>query len=48
MRNFVVTVNGKQYEVGVEEVGGAPQDVPSQAVAYSAPAPSAEIGRAHV
>lgn len=40
MRNFVVTVNGKQYEVGVEEVGGAPQDVPSQAVAYSAPAPS--------
>lgn len=41
MRNFVVTVNGKQYEVGVEEVGGTTQDVPRQAVAYSAPAPSA-------
>ncbi len=23
MRNFVITVNGKTYEVGVEEVGGA-------------------------
>ena len=23
MRNFIVTVDGKQYEVGVEEVGGA-------------------------
>ena len=23
MRNFVVTVNGKSYEVGVEEVGGS-------------------------
>lgn len=23
MRNFVVTVNGKSYQVGVEEVGGA-------------------------
>ncbi|MBD5636925.1 MAG: biotin/lipoyl-binding protein [Clostridia bacterium] len=41
MRNFVVTVNGKQYEVGVEEVGGAPQETPRQAVAYSAPAPAA-------
>ncbi len=24
MRNFVVTVNGTSYQVGVEEVGGAP------------------------
>ena len=24
MRNFVITVNGKSYQVGVEEVGGAP------------------------
>ena len=24
MRNFVITVNGKTYQVGVEEVGGAP------------------------
>jgi biotin carboxyl carrier protein len=23
MRNFVITVNGKSYEVGVEEVGGS-------------------------
>ncbi len=36
MRNFVVTVNGKQYEVGVEEVGGEAQEAPRQAVAFSA------------
>lgn len=41
MRNFVVTVNGKQYEVGVEEVGGEAQSHTPQAVAYSAPAPAA-------
>lgn len=41
MRNFVVTVNGKQYEVGVEEVGGETQSQKPQAVAYSAPAPAA-------
>lgn len=42
MRNFVVTVNGKQYEVGVEEVGGEVQDAPRQAVAFTAaPAASA-------
>ncbi len=23
MRNFIITINGKSYEVGVEEVGGA-------------------------
>ena len=28
MRNFIVTVDGKQYEVGVEEVGGAAQATP--------------------
>ena len=32
MRNFLITVNGKQYEVGVEELGEtaplAPQAVP--------------------
>ena len=38
MRNFVVTVNGKQYEVSVEEVGGAPQGEKHQTVLYSAPA----------
>ncbi len=41
MRNFVVTVNGKQYEVGVEEVGGDVQES-RPAVAFSAaPAASA-------
>ena len=38
MRNFIITVNGKNYEVGVEEVGAgaqapagvsAPQEAPS-------------------
>lgn len=24
MRNFIVTIEGKQYQVGVEEVGGSP------------------------
>ena len=45
MRNFVVTVNGKQYEVSVEEVGGAPQSEKSQPVLYTAPtsAPSAPV-----
>ncbi len=42
MRNFVVTVNGKQYEVGVEEVGGEAQEAPRQAVAFTA-APAASV-----
>ncbi len=29
MRNFVITVNGKSYQVGVEEVGGAATPVVS-------------------
>lgn len=47
MRNFIITVNGQQYEVGVEEVGGAapsaPKAVPLAAapVAKAAPAPAA-------
>lgn len=46
MRNFVVTVNGKQYEVGVEEVGGTPQeDAPRHAVAFSE-APKASAPKA--
>lgn len=28
MRNFIVTVDGKQYEVGVEEVGAGAQTTP--------------------
>ena len=41
MRNFVVTVNGKSYQVGVEEVGAGASVVPVvQAVApVAAPAP---------
>ncbi len=46
MRNFVVTVNGKSYQVGVEEVGGAPvvasvQAAPVAAAPVAAPAPVA-------
>ena len=49
MRNFVITVNGTTYQVGVEEVGAtttAPVAVPAPApqtvapVAASAPAPA--------
>ena len=41
MRNFVVTVNGKQYEVSVEEIGGEAKSSPRQAVPLSAPAAAA-------
>ena len=46
MRNFIITVDGKQYEVGVEEVGEAsePKVVSIAATAaapVSAPAPAA-------
>ena len=44
MRNFIITVDGKQYEVGVEEVGGtesAPKAVPVAAAPVAAPAPVA-------
>ena len=45
MRNFVITVNGKSYEVGVEEIGGAasapvasePKVVPVAAPVVAAP-----------
>ena len=45
MRNFIITVNGKNYEVGVEEVGAgaqapavvsAPKEAPKAAVAAAA------------
>lgn len=43
MRNFVITVNGKTYQVGVEEVGGtaAPVAVAPVAAPAAAPAPKA-------
>ncbi len=44
MRNFLITVNGKQYEVGVEELGesaSSPKAVPiSSPVPQAAPAPA--------
>lgn len=55
MRNFIITVNGKSYEVGVEEVGGvasAPVAVapvaaaPKAPVAAPAPAPVAVAPKA--
>ena len=43
MRNFVITVNGKAYEVGVEEVGATASApvVVSAPVAAPAPTPAA-------
>ncbi len=41
MRNFIITVNGKQYEVGVEEVGGA-----SAPVAVAAPVVATPVAAA--
>ena len=43
MRNFVITVNGKSYEVGVEEVGASASApvVSAPVAAASAPAPAA-------
>ena len=38
MKNYKVTVNGNTYEVGVEEVGGAPE---VKTVAPAAPVPDA-------
>ncbi len=41
MRNFVITVNGKSYQVGVEEVGGVATPVavaPAVATPVAAPA----------
>ena len=46
MRNFVITVNGKSYQVGVEEVGGtvsAPVVAPVATVAPVAPATPAPV-----
>lgn len=40
MRKFNITVNGKTYEVDVEEVGGAPSVAPAPAPKAAAPAPA--------
>ncbi len=41
MRKFNITVNGKTYEVDVEEVGGAVTAAPAAPVQAAAPAPKA-------
>ena len=44
MRNFLITVNGKQYEVGVEELGetaSSPKAVPLSAAPAPQPTPVA-------
>lgn len=41
MRNFVITVNGKSYEVGVEEKGAAASPALAAAPVAAAPAPKA-------
>ncbi len=38
MRNFIITVDGKQYEVGVEEVGETASPVIAEAPAAVSPA----------
>lgn len=52
MRKFMVTIEGKQYEVGVEEIGGAPVAAPvvaevkpaaPVAAPKAAPAPKADV-----
>ncbi|MBO4501734.1 MAG: acetyl-CoA carboxylase biotin carboxyl carrier protein subunit [Clostridia bacterium] len=41
MRNFIITVDGHQYEVGVEEVGAAQVSAPVQAAPKAPAAPVA-------
>ncbi len=47
MRNFIITVDGKQYEVGVEEVGaGAPSaPAPKPAVLLQENKPQKTVGK---
>ena len=47
MRNFIVTIDGKQYQVGVEEVGASASPVVTEikaapAAPAAAPAPAAK------
>ena len=53
MRNFVITVNGKTYEVGVEEVGATAStpivtSVKAAPVAAAAPVSAAPVAKATV
>lgn len=40
MRNFIVTIDGKQYEVGVEEVGASSAPAAAPVAAPAAPKPA--------
>lgn len=46
MRNFVITVNGKSYEVGVEEVGVAAPAASAPVVAAATPVKAAPAPKA--
>ena len=46
MRNFVITVNGKTYQVGVEEVGATASASVIVPVATTTPAPQATTPKA--
>ena len=46
MRNFVITVNGKTYQVGVEEVGATASTPVITPVATATPAPQATAPKA--
>ena len=41
MKKFKITVNGKAYEVEVEEMGGTPVAAPAPQASAPAPAPAA-------
>jgi len=41
MRNFIVTIDGKSYQVGVEEVGSTAAPAPVVNTVSAAPAPAA-------
>ena len=43
MRNFVITVNGKTYQVGVEEVGATSAPTPVVTTVQAAPAATAPV-----
>ncbi len=45
MRNFIVTVNGKSYEVGVEEVGGTTAQAPVTKTVAEAPKAAALVAK---
>ncbi len=43
MRNFIVTIDGKQYQVGVEEVGATPSATPVVTTVAPVAVPAAPV-----